>query len=216
MFMNQDHQNELTEAAFAFGQNFFRILLSETPSDKKATLLERMKEIILHLGSTLEINLPNVILDISCKMVIADAVAKIDAAFSATPAAKLSLQKTLFSAVIDVMAKKYGWESGVSEDNEVKLRAELKEKGLFFNGKTQSRALKTLARKNINRNIDSALDGTLMNDLVKIIFDQRSSQQNQSKSEFVYEPISSEVDAETKSKIRELLFKRRNENGKPD
>ena len=214
--LKPDPQNVQTGCTFKFGQNLFRILLSETPPDKKAALVERMKEIILNLGSASEINLPDEILSLSCKMVIADTVAKINEAFSANPAAKLSLQKPLFSAVIDVMAKKYGWESGVPEDNEVKLRAELKEKGLFFNERTQSRALKTLARRNIFLNLDSALDGTLMNDLAKIILDQRTSQQNDTKSEFVYETISPEVDAEAKKKILELIFKRRNEDGKPD
>ena len=55
-----------------------------------------------------------------------------------------------------------------------------------------------------------------MNDLAKIILDQRASQQNQTQSEYVYEPISTEVDTETKKKILELIFKRRNEDGKPD
>jgi hypothetical protein len=96
------------------------------------------------------------------------------------------------------------------------LKTELKEKGLFFNERTQSHALKTLARRNILDNINSTLDGMLMNDLAKIILDQRTSQQNQTQSEYVYEPISTETDAETKKKILELIFKRRNEDGKPD
>jgi hypothetical protein len=60
------------------------------------------------------------------------------------------------------------------------------------------------------------MNGTLMNDLAKIILDRRASQQNQTQSEYVYEPISTEVDTETKKKILELIFKRRNEDGKPD
>jgi len=55
----------------------------------------------------------------------------LDNAFSVNPAAKVSLQKPLFAAVIETMAKKYGWESGVPDDNDAKLRTELKEKGLF-------------------------------------------------------------------------------------
>jgi hypothetical protein len=128
----------------------------------------------------------------------------------------VSLQKPLFGAVIEIMAKKYGWESKVSDDNNAKLTIELKEKGLFFNERTQSRALKKLARRNVLLNIDSALDGTLTNDLAKVILDQRNNQQNQTKSEFVYESISPEADTEIKNIIRELLFKRRNEDGKPD
>jgi hypothetical protein len=214
--LNQNHQNELTEAAFTFGQNFFRILLSETPADKKAALVERIKETILNMDTLPGIDLPDKTLNLSCELIISDSITKINDAFSINTAAKASLQTPLFGALIEAVVKKYGWESGVPYDNNVKLKTELIEKGLFFNSRTQSRALKTLARRNIDHSIDSSLDGTLMNDLAKIILDQRTSQQNQTKSEFVYEPISSEVDAETKSKIRELLFKRRNENGKPD
>ena len=160
--------------------------------------------------------MPDEILTLSCKMIIGDTVTKIEDAFSVNPAAKVSLQKPLFGAVIEIMAKKYGWESGVPDDNNAKLTTELKEKGLFFNERTQSRALKELARRNVLLNIDSALDGTLINDLAKIILDQRTNQQNQTKSEFVYESISPEADTEIKNTIRELLFKRRNEDGKPD
>ena len=86
---------------------------------------------------------------------------------------------------------------------------------MFFNERTQSRALKELARRNVLLNIDSALDGTLTSDLAKIILGKRN-EQNQTTSEFVYESISPEADTEIKNTIRELLFKRRNEDGKPD
>lgn len=214
--LKQNLQNDQTGAAFNFGQNLFRILLSETPPDKKAALVEEMKNIILNVGTMSDITLPDEILSLSCKLLIGDAVTKMEEAFSINPAAKSSFQKPLFAAVIEIMAKKYGWESGVPDDNNAKLRTELKDKGLFFNERTQSRALKELARRNVVLNIDSVLDGTLINDLAKIILDHRTNQQNQTQSIFVCEPISPEVDAEAKNKIRELIFKRRNENGKPD
>ena len=212
----QNPGNDETGVAFKFGQNLFRILLSETPADKKAALVEHMKEAILNMGNLSEIDLPDEILNLSCRLIISDSITKMEDAFSVNPAAKISLQKPLLGAVIEITAKKYGWESGVPDGNNAKLKTELKEKGIFFNERTQSRALKTLARRNILHNIESAMNGTLMNDLAKIILDQRTSQQNQTQSEYVYEPISTEVDAETKKKILELIFKRRNEDGKPD
>jgi len=216
MAVIQNPDNDQTGTAFEFGHNLLLILLSETPTDKKAVLVEHLKGIILNVGTISEIELPNEILSLSCKLLIGDAVTKIEDAFSINPAAKVSLPKPLFGAVIEIMAKKYGWESKVSDDNNAKLTIELKEKGLFFNERTQSRALKKLARRNVLLNIDSALDGTLTNDLAKVILDQRNNQQNQTKSEFVYESISPEADTEIKNTIRELLFKRRNEDGKPD
>ena len=211
----QNPGNDQTGAAYKFGQDLLLILLSETSAYKKAALVEHLKEMILNVGPISEIELPAEILTLSCRMKIGDTVPIIEEAFSVNPAAKISLQKPLFGAVIEVMANEYGWESGVPDDNNAKLMTELKGKGLFFNNRLYSRALKKLTRRNVLLNIDSALDGTLINDLAKIILDQRTNQQYQTKSEFVYQPISSEVDAETKSKIRELLFKRRNENGKP-
>lgn len=212
----QNPQNDQTGADFKFGENLLLILVAETPPDNKAALVDQMKDIILNVGTISEIDLHDEILNLSCKLLISDSVTKMDDAFSINPTAKVSFQKPLFGAVIEIMAKKYGWESRVPDDNNAKLRTELKEKRLFFNERTQSRALKELARRNVLLNIDSALDRTLMNDLAKIILAQRTNQQNQTQSIFDYEPISPEVDAETKNKIRELLFKRRNENGKPD
>jgi hypothetical protein len=214
--LKQNLQNDQTGAAFKFGQNLLLALLAETPPDKKAALVEHMKEIILNVGNMSQIDLPDEILSLGCKLLIGDVLTRIEEAFSINPAAKASFQKPLLAAVIEIMAKKYGWESGVPDDNNAKLRAELKEKGLFFNERTQSRALKELARRNVLLNIDSVLDGTLTNDLAKIILDHRTNQQNQTQSIFVCEPISPEVDTEAKNKIRELLFKRRNEDGKPD
>jgi len=213
---NQDPEKDQTGAAFKFMNNLLLILLAETPQDRKDALVEQMRDFILNIGTMSDIDLPDEIFSLSCKLLIGDVVTKMEEAFSVNPAAKVSLQKPLFGAVIEIMAKKYGWESGVPDDNNAKLRAELKEKGLFFNERTQSRALKELARRNILLNIDSALDGTLVNDLAKIILNQRTNQQNQTQSVFVYEPISPEVDAEAKKKILELIFKRRNEDGKPD
>ena len=214
--LKNNPQNDQTGVAFKFGQNLFRIFLSETPANKKAALVEHMKEAILNMGTLSEITLPDEILNLSCKLIISDSITKMEDAFSVNPAAKISLQQTLLGSVIEITAKKYGWESGIPDDNNAKLKTELKEKGLFFNERTQSHALKTLARRNILDNINSTLDGMLMNDLAKIILDQRTSQQNQTQSEYVYEPISTETDAETKKKILELIFKRRNEDGKPD
>jgi hypothetical protein len=215
MAIIQNPDNDKTGAAFKFVQDLLLILLSETPTDKKAVLVEHLKGIILNVGTISEIELPNEILSLSCKLLIGDAVTKIEDAFFINPAAKVSLQKPLFGAAIEIMAKKYGWESKVPNDNNAKLTIELKEKGLFFNERTQSRALKELARRNVLLNIDSALDGTLTNDLAKIILGKRN-EQNQTTSEFVYESISPEADTEIKNTIRELLFKRRNEDGKPD
>jgi len=212
----QNPGNDETGVAFKFGQNLLRILLSETRPDKKAALVEHVKETILNMGNLSDLDLPDEILNLSCRLIISDSITKIDDAFSINPAAKASLQTPLFGAVIEIMAKKYDWQSGVSNDNNTKLKAELKEKGLFFNERTQSRALKELARRNVLLNIESAMNGTLMNDLAKIILDRRASQQNQTQSEYVYEPISTEVDTETKKIILELIFKRRNEDGKPD
>jgi hypothetical protein len=211
----QNPDVDQTGAAFKFGQDLLLILLSETPSDKKAALVNRLKDAIVNAVTTPDIVLPEEILTLSCKMIIGNTVPKIEKAFSINPAAKVSLQKPLFGAVIEIMAKKYGWESKVSDDNNAKLTIELKEKGLFFNERTQSRALKELARRNVLLNIDSALDGTLTSDLAKIILGKRN-EQNQTTSEFVYESISPEADTEIKNTIRELLFKRRNEDGKPD
>jgi hypothetical protein len=212
----QNPGSDQTGAAYKFGQDLLLILLSETPADKKAALVEHLKKTILDAGSKSEIELPDEILSLSCKLIISDSITKLDNAFSVNHAAKMSLQKPLFAAVIETMAKKYGWESGVPDDNNAKLTIGLKGKGLFFNEKTQSRALKELARRNVLLNIDSAIDGTLINDLAKIILDQRTNQQNQTKSEFVYESISPEADTEIKRTIRELLFKGRNKDGKPD
>jgi hypothetical protein len=214
--LNQNPQNELTEATFRFGQNLLRILLSETPPDKKAALVEHVKETILNMGNLSNIDLPDEILNISFRLIISDSITKMEDAFFVNPAAKISLQQPLLGAVIEIMAKKYDWQSGVPDDNNAKLKTELKEKGIFFNERTQSCALKTLARRNILHNIESAMNGTLMNDLAKIILDRRASQQNQTQSEYVYEPISADVDTETRKKILELIFKRRNEDGKPD
>jgi hypothetical protein len=211
----QNPGNDKTGAAYKFGQDLLLILLSETPADKKAALVNRLKDAIVNAITTPDIVLPEEILTLSCKMIIGDTVPKIEEAFSVNPAAKVSLQKPLFGAVIQTMAKKYGWESGVPDDNDAKLMTELKEKGLFFNERTQSRALKELARRNVLLNIDGALDGTLTNDLAKIILGKRNKQ-NQTISEYVYEPISPEADTEIKNTIRELLFKRRNEDGKPN
>ena len=216
MAVIQNPDNDQTGATFEFGQNLLLILLSETPTDKKAALVNCLKDAIVNAVTTPDIVLPEEILTLSCKMIIGDTVPKIEEAFSVNPAAKVSLQKPLFGAIIEVMANEYGWESGIPHDNNVKLMTELKEKGLFFNERMQSRALKELARRNVLLNIDSALDGTLTNDLAKVILDQRNNQQNQTKSEFVYESISPEADTEIKNTIRELLFKRRNEDGKPD
>ena len=212
----QNPGNDETGVAFKFGQNLLRILLSETPPDKKASLVEHVKETILNMGNLSNIDLPDEILNLSCKLLISDSITKIEDAFSVNPAAKISLQNLLFGAVIEITAKKYDWQSGVPDDNNAKLKTELKEKGIFFNERTQSRALKTLARRNILHNIESAMNGMLMNDLAKIILDRRASQQNQTQSEYVYEPISTEVDTETKKKILELIFNRRNKDGKPD
>lgn len=214
--LKQNPQNDQTGSTFKFGQNLLRILLSETPPDKKAALVEHVKETILNMGNLSDIDLPDEILNLSCKLLISDSISKIENAFSVNPAAKISLQQPLLGAVIEITAKKYDWQSGVPDDNNAKLKTELKEKGLFFNERTQSHALKTLARRNILHNIESAMNRTLMNDLAKIILDRRASQQNQTQSEYVYEPISTEVDTETKKKILELIFKRRNEDGKPD
>jgi hypothetical protein len=216
MAVIQNPGNDETGAAFKFGQNLFRILLSETPTEKKAALVEHVKETILNMGNLSNIDLPDEILNLSCKLLISDSITKIEDAFSVNPAAKISLQNLLFGAVIEITAKKYDWQSGVPDDNNAKLKTELKEKGIFFNERTQSRALKTLARRNILHNIESAMNGMLMNDLAKIILDRRASQQNQTQSEYVYEPISTEVDTETKKKILELIFNRRNKDGKPD
>jgi hypothetical protein len=216
MAVIQNPDNDQTGATFEFGQNLLLILLSETPTDKKAALVNCLKDAIVNAVTTPDIVLPEEILTLSCKMIIGDTVPKIEEAFSVNPAAKVSLQKPLFGAIIEVMANEYGWESGIPHDNNAKLMTELKEKGLFFNERTQSRALKELARRNVLLNIDSALDGTLTNDLAKVILDQRNNQRNQTKSEFVYESISPEADTEIKNTIRELLFKRRNEDGKPD
>ena len=209
-------QNDKTGCSFKFGQNLLRILLSETPLDKKAALVEHVKETILSMGNLSDIDLPDEILNLSCKLIISDSIANMEDAFSGNPAAKISLQQPLLGAVIEITAKKYDWQSGVPDDNNAKLKTELKEKGIFFNERVQSHAVKTLARRNILDNINSTLDGMLINDLAKIILDQRTSQQNQTQSEYVYEPISTEVDTETKKKILELIFKRRNEDGKPD
>ena len=213
---NPNPENDQTGSAFKFGQNLLRILLSETTSDKKAALAEHIKEAILSIGNISEIELPDEILNLSCRLIISDSITKMEDAFSVNPAAKISLQQPLLGAVISITAKKYDWQSGVPDVNNTKLKTELKEKGIFFNERTQSRALKTLARGNTLHNIESAMNGTLINDLAKIILDQRTNQQNQTQSTFVYEPISTEVDAETKKKILELIFKRRNEDGKPD
>lgn len=216
MVVIQNPGNDETGVAFKFGQNLLRILLSETTPDKKAALVEHVKETILNVGNLSDIDLPDEILSLSCRLIISDSIIKMEDVFSVNPTAKICLQQPLLGAVIEITAKKYDWQSGVPDDNNAKLKVELKEKGLFFNERTQSCALKTLTRRNILLNIESALDGTLMNDLTKIILDQRASQQNQTHSEYVYEPISTEVDAEAKKKILELIFKRRDKGGKPD
>ena len=177
----QNLGNDKTGAVFKFGQNLLLILLSETPPDKKAALVNRLKDAIVNAVTTPDIVLPDEILALSCMMIIGDTVPKIEEAFSINPAAKVFLQKPLFGAVIEVIANKYGWESGVPDDNNAKLKTELKEKGLFFSDRPHSRALKKLARRNVLLNIDSALDGTLINDLAKIILEQRTNSKTRQK-----------------------------------
>ena len=69
-----------------------------------------------------DIDLPDEIFSLAARLLIADMVTKMEKAFSINPAAKVSLQKPLFGAVIEIMAKKYGWDSGVPDDNSAKLR----------------------------------------------------------------------------------------------
>ena len=63
----QNPDIDQTGAAFKFGQNLLLILLSETPADKKAALVDHLKEIILNAGTKSEIELPDEILKFDCR-----------------------------------------------------------------------------------------------------------------------------------------------------
>jgi hypothetical protein len=215
--VKQAPENPHSEADFKFMQDLLVILIQATPQDKRDTLVTSIQNLIVGISRDWPGDiLPLEVLDLAFELAVSEMVTTLKNAFSINPAAKEPLLQPLFGALMEIDAGKYGWESGVPADNSTKLQAELKEKGLLFNQRTQSRAVKALARRNVFLNLDSALAGTLMSDLGKTVLEQRTRQQTGSQTTWVYEPISAEVEAEAKKRVLELLFRRRRENDKSD
>ncbi len=204
----QDPENDQTEAAFKFMEDTFLILMEETPQDKQDALVAQIKDAILNNSFHSDIDLPDELFNFGSRLLISEVVAKMDSAFSINPAAKELLLQPLLGALIEIEAKKYGWESGVPEDNVVKLQAELQEKNLRLNKRALSRSLKALDRRSVFLNIDSALEGRLVDDLRGIAEEQSAAEENKTHSTWVSETISPEAESEAEKRVMEWLYRR--------
>ena len=107
-------------------------------------------------------------------------------------------------------AKKYGWDSGVPEDNHAQLQSELSQNGVSPSKRMMARSLKRLGRKNILQNVNDALDGNLVEKLNSIISEQTTIEQNKIQTVWEFSPVSSGETAEIEKSIREWLFRRNN------
>jgi hypothetical protein len=111
----QNPGNDETGVAFKFGQNLLRILLSETPPDKKAVLVEHVKETILNMGNLSDIDLPDEILNLSCRLIISDSITKMKDVFSVNPAAKMVLMQRGVPQFLKVL--EYPYSEAKHEDS---------------------------------------------------------------------------------------------------
>ncbi len=207
----QDPENDQTKTAFKFTEDLFLVLVEETPPDRIDALIAQVKDAILNIGAESIKELPEEVLGFGSRLLISDSIATMDNAFSINPAAKGLLLHPLYGALIEIEAKKYGWESGVPQDNMAKLQSQLRENNPRLNKRTLSRALKALCRRGIFLNIDRALEGRLMDDLGGIIEEQSAAEENKTESTWVSETISPEAETEAEKRVLEWLYRR---NGK--
>ncbi len=204
----QDPENDQTEAAFKFTEDLFLILVEETPPDKQDALVAQIKDSILNIDAKSIIELPEEVLGFGSRLMVSDSIATMDNAFSLNPSAKELFLHPFYGALIELEAKKYGWESGVPGDNMAKLQSQLREKNLRLNKRAFSRSLKALAKRGVFVNIDSALDGKLMDDLAVIAKEQSDAEENKTQSTWVNEPSSPEAESEAEKRVQEWLFRR--------
>ncbi len=203
-----DLENDQTEAAFKFTEDLFLVLVEETPPDKQDALVEQIKDSILNEDSEPDIELTNEVLGLGSRLMVSDSIATMENAFSVNPAAKELFSQPLYGALIDMESKKFGWESGVPEDNMAKLRAELKEKNLRLNNRALTHSLKALGRRGICLNIDSALEGRLMDELACIAEAQSAIEENKTQTTWINETSSPEAEAAAEKRVQEWLFRR--------
>lgn len=202
---SQSYENP--ESAFNFMTDLFDILVDETPSDKKNSLIELMKALITSSAqSAAEVDsefLHNV-----STMITSSIATKLTGALSGNPSAKDRLLHPLFAELVAIEGKTHGWDTGVPADNHAQLQSELSQNGVSPNKRMRSRSLKRLGRKNVLQNVNDALDGNLVENLNNIISEQMIAEQDKTQSIWEFSPISPKDTAETEKSVREWLFRR--------
>lgn len=186
--------------------DLFSILIEETPTDKRISLIEQMKvTMISSTQSAVEVD--SELLHDASAMHISEIVAQISGALSHNPFAKDRLLHPLFGEIITMEAGKHGWGSGVSVNNNDQLQSAISQEGLSPNKRMLSRSLRRVGRKNVLQNLNDALDGNLMENLHKIIDEQTTIENNKTQSIWEFSPVSPGENAETEKGIREWLFR---------
>jgi hypothetical protein len=201
---------EKPESAFNFMADLYNILIEETPAEQMAALTQQIQASLIAIG-TQPVEVNDELLHDASALVTKELVLRLFPVISHDTAIKDRLLQPVFGALVEMETKKYGWESGVLEDNVTKLQSELKGKGISTSTRTLTHALKKLNRKNISQNIQNVLAGKLNQDLEKEVNEQEVKE-NQTQSQWVCEPVSPGDQRETEKRILELLFKRRSTN----
>lgn len=197
-------------SAFNFTTDLFNILIEETPEDKKNSLIEQMKAILIVSSTQSVVEVDNELLHDASTMLTAETVTQINEALSRNPSAKDRLVHPLFGELMVMEAKKYGWDSGVPEDNHAQLQSELSQNGVSPSKRMMARSLKRLGRKNILQNVNDALDGNLVEKLNSIISEQTTIEQNKIQTVWEFSPVSPGATAEIEKSVREWIFRRNN------
>lgn len=201
---------ENPESAFNFMADLFNILIEETPADKKNSLIEQMKAILIASSTQSALEVDNELVHDASAMLTNEIVTQISEALSRNPSVKDRLLHPLFGELIEMEARKYGWDSGLPANNYTQLQSALSQDGVSANKRMMARSLRRLGRKNILQNVDDALGGNLIENLNKIISEQTTVEQNKTQSVWEFSPVSTGDNAEIEKSVRDWLFRRKN------
>jgi len=199
------------ESAFNFMVDLLNILVEETPTDKRNSLVEQIKTALFTSGTQSAVGVNNELLHDASTILTSEIVTQISEALSHNPSAKDRLLQPIFGALVVMEADKYGWDSGVPVDNDTQLKSAISQGDISLSNRIISRSLRRLGRKNILKNINGALDDNLIESLNKTIMEQTTADCNKIKSVWEFSPVSPGDTAETEKSVREWLF-RRNKN----
>jgi len=201
---------ENPETAFDFMTDLLNILIEETPEDKKNSLIKKMKAALITSTTQPAVEVDSELLRSASTMLTTEIAAEISGALTDNPSAKDRIINPVFSELMAMEARKYGWDSGVPVENHAQLQFAISQNGASPSKRMMSRSLRMLGRKNVLQNVNDALDGNLIENLNKIIREQTAIEQSKTRSIWEFSPVSPGDAAETEKRIREWLFRRNN------